>query len=71
MFEKIKDLEIAKQKLKEWQQKAYQDIKDRGDEVLRDDSRVVIIGSNEYIISKMIYTKQMLEDLKNFKSIDY
>jgi hypothetical protein len=70
MFKLIKGLEPAKQKLKEWQQKAYQNIKDRGDEVLKDDSCVVIVGDDEYIISKMIYTNQMLEDLKNFKPID-
>lgn len=70
MFEKIKGLENAEQKLKEWQEKAYQDIKDRGDEVLQDDSHVVIVGDDEYIITEMIYTKQMLEDLKNFKYID-
>jgi hypothetical protein len=70
MFEKIKGLENAEQKLKEWQEKAYQDIKNKGDEVLRDDSHVVIVGEDEYIISKLIYTKQMIEDLKNFKYID-
>ncbi len=70
MFEKIKGLENAEQKLKEWREKIYQEIKDRGDEILNDNSRIVIVGENEYIISKLIYTKQMIEDLKNFKYID-
>jgi hypothetical protein len=70
MYKKFKTKEIAEQKLKEWQEKAHQEIKDRGDEVLRDDSRVVYKGVGEYIILHLIYTKQMVEDLKNFEYID-
>lgn len=61
----------AKTELEDRRKKAYEEIKARGDEVLGDNS---FIGTNWSTGDPMpfmcIYTKSLLEDLKNMHSID-
>ena len=59
--------------LEKRRKKAYQEIEIKGDVVLADNSFVSqdLFNPDQYTNFLIIYSKQMIEDLKNFECIDY
>lgn len=59
--------------LEKRRKKAYQEIEIKGDVVLADNSFVSrdLFNNDQYTTFLLIYSKQMIEDLKNFECIDY
>lgn len=59
--------------LEERRKKAYQEIEIKNDVVLADNSFVSqdLFNPDQYTTFLLIYSKQMIEDLKNFECIDY
>jgi hypothetical protein len=66
-------IEEAKLFLEERRKKAYQEIEIKNDVVLADNSFVSqdLFNPDQYTTFLLIYSKQMIEDLKNFECIDY
>ena len=66
-------IEEAKLFLEERRKKAYQEIEIKNDVVLTDNSFVSqdLFNPDQYTTFLLIYSKQMIENLKNFESINY
>ncbi len=71
-MEKFDTFEDAEKHLEIRKKRAYDNIKKRGDKVLSDNSVVIgdFFGEGKFIAFLSIITKDMLEDIKNFKQID-
>jgi len=72
IMEKFDTFEDAEKHLEIRKKRAYDNIKKRGDKVLSDNSVVIgdFFGEGKFIAFLSIITKDMLEDIKNFKQID-
>jgi len=66
-------IEEAKLFLEERRKKAYKEIEKSDDVVLTDNSFVSqdLFNPDQYTTFLLIYSKQMIEDLKNFENFDY